>query len=365
MWGYTKRLTNDVARWREAGWVTPEGESAILAELADKGGGFRAASVLGVLGAVLLGFALMSFVAANWQEMPRIARLGLLLSLLFASYLAAAAFFERGLDLFAHAAVLLGACVFGASIMLIAQMYHIDGNPPDTALIWAIGALIAGITFRSNPTIALAMILVALWSGWEMAQAQEVHWPFIIGWVIVSAAFVWHRWRPGLHLSAVVLSLWLIAIGFLFDDPYSHEIVVAIGLLVAVTAGLMQLMTPKYDDVARPAICYGVAVAFAALFILQIDSQFLKTNGLWPLAVFSLVMLIAAIAWGLRTNNKGLLWVAYIGFSVEVLIIYFKTIGSLMGTSLFFLTAGLIVIALAAAAFKLHALRIGSQGASQ
>ncbi len=364
MWGYTKRLTKDVARWREAGWVTPEGESAILAELADKGTGFRAASILGVLGAVLLGFAVMSFVAANWQDMPRITRLGLLLSLLFASYIVAAALFSRGLDLFAHAAVLLGACIFGASIMLIAQMYHIDGNPPDAALMWAAGTFLAGIAFGSNPTLALAMLLVGLWSGWEMTLTQEVHWPFLIGWAIVAAALAWKGWRPGLHLAAVVMSLWLNVMGFLIEGPNSHLIVVAIGLLVAGAAGGIQLFAPDYDDIARPAICYGVAVAFAALFALQIESQFLKTVGLWPLAIFSLAMLIAAIGWGLKTNNKGLLWVGYIGFSIEVLIIYFKTIGSLMGTSLFFLTAGMLVIALAALAYKLNAMRTNMQGAS-
>ncbi len=34
-------------------------------------------------------------------------------------------------------AVLAGIALYGASIMLIAQMYHMDGNPPDAVLLWA------------------------------------------------------------------------------------------------------------------------------------------------------------------------------------------------------------------------------------
>ena len=304
MWGYRTRLSKDLPRWREAGWVTAEGETAILDEVAESGSGLRAASVLGILGVVLLGFAVMSFVAANWQDMPRIARLGLLLSLLFASYLAAAALFARGLDVFAHAMVLLGACIFGASIMLIAQMYHIDGNPPDTALIWAIGALLAGLAFGSNPTIALSLLLVALWSGWEVVQTQEVHWPFLFAWAVVTAIIAWRSWRPGLHLAAVLMSVWIISLGYLLKGADSHLTVVMAGLLTAAAAGVSQIFVPKLDHIARPTLCYAIAVAFAGLFALQMRSQLVTSFGLAPLAITTLALLVAAIAWGLKTKKQ-------------------------------------------------------------
>ena len=57
---------------------------------------------------------------------------------------------------------------------------------------------------------------------------------------------------------------------------------------------------------------------------------------------------------GLRTGQRHLVWLGYCGFSAEILALYFKTIGSLLGSSLFFLVAGLIVIALAGLAWRLH-----------
>jgi uncharacterized membrane protein len=72
------------------------------------------------------------------------------------------------------------------------------------------------------------------------------------------------------------------------------------------------------------------------------------------LAVLALALLVAAIVWGLRTGNRGALWLGYVGFSIEILAIYGKTIGTLLNTSLFFLVAGLIVSGLAAIAYRLH-----------
>src|SRR5262249_55182343 len=155
---YRSFIDRELTRWQDAGWVTSEGAAAIRADLARRRTAPSIATALAVLGAVLLGFAAMSFVAANWAGMSKLARLALLISALWASYGGAAVLFRRGLDGFAHAAVLLGIAVYGASIMLIAQMYHMDGNPPDAVLWWALGALAAGWLLRSNPALAAALV---------------------------------------------------------------------------------------------------------------------------------------------------------------------------------------------------------------
>ena len=73
-----------------------------------------------------------------------------------ACYGGAAWLFARRLAAFAHAAVLAGIAVYGASIMLIAQMYHMEGNPPDAVLMWALGALLAA------PLTVTAIVLVRM-----------------------------------------------------------------------------------------------------------------------------------------------------------------------------------------------------------
>jgi uncharacterized membrane protein len=73
------------------------------------------------------------------------------------------------------------------------------------------------------------------------------------------------------------------------------------------------------------------------------------------LAILTLALVVCGVGIGLRSGSPGLLWLGYIGFSVEVLALYFKTLGTLLGSALFFVSAGVLVIALAAIAYRLHA----------
>lgn len=352
MWGYRARLERDLVRWREQGWITDAGAEGIRRDLASTDH-ISLPTTLAILGAVLIGFAAMTFVAANWQDMPRIARLALLIAGLWGCYGLAGWLMARSFEYFAHAAVLAGVGVFGASIMLIAQMYHIDGNPPEAVLTWAAGALLAGVLLRSNPALALAMLLVGLWSAWQTGLTEAVHWPFLIGWGAVSAAFLWRRWRPGLHLSAVMLSAWIITLGYLLFENHAHWAVALIGLGICGAALVLEKLTGIWPRIAPTILCYGMVIAYGGIFAFK----FFETRDTGTLALLSVVtmaLLLAAVFWGWRSQYKPVLWLGYIGFSVEVLALYFVTIGTLLGTSLFFLVTGLIVIGLAWLAYRLH-----------
>lgn len=113
-------------------------------------------------------------------------------------------------------------------------------------------------------------------------------------------------------------------------------------------------LKPELPALWSGAFNYGLIIALAGLFALQfIEGPELDIFTL--LAVLALALLIGAIFWGLQSGNRGALWLGYVGFSVEILALYAKTIGTLLNTSLFFLVAGLIVSGLAAVAYRLHA----------
>jgi uncharacterized membrane protein len=354
MWNYARRLERDLVRWQDAGWITETGADAIRKDLSKGRRTLGLANALAILAAVLMGFAVMSFVGANWQEMPRILRLGLLIAALWASYGLTAYLDRHGNTGFANAAILLGVSIFGGSIMLISQMYHIDGNPPDAVLLWSAGALVAGALLRSPPSLALAMILVAIWGTMEAGQRGDVFWAFLGPWALISAAFYWLRWRPGLHLSGLALTGFVVSLGYLLWNGHAHGLVVALGLGVGVLALAGDKLKPELPGLWRGALNYGIVIVFAGLFALQfIEEPALDRFVL--LAVLALVLCVAAIFWGLKSENRGALWLGYIGFSFEILTLYAKTIGSLLNTSVFFLVAALIVSALAAMAYRLHA----------
>jgi uncharacterized membrane protein len=371
MRGYEKRLAADLPRWREAGWVTAHGEAAILKDAASRsGGGVGLAQVLATLAAVLLGFAIMSFVASNWDEMSNAIRIAVLFSAVALSYGAAGALFAKGYDAFGHAAVLAGVAAFGASIMLIGQMYHLGGYPPHAVAMWAAGALLAGALARSNAALALAMILVVLWGGWEFAISNKVYWEALIGWAAVTAAFYAQRWWPGVHLSGLALTAFVIHAALLNNNLLVGSgagfveggwTLIQVGLAVAVLGVFGERAVPALHKISPALLGYGSMVAFSGLFSMQ----FLNNvpgygaepymSGLVPIAIFTLALAIGAVVWGLRTHNQSIVWIGYVAFSIEILGLYFKTIGSLLSTSAFFLSAALLVAALAVVAYRLHA----------
>lgn len=354
MWQTRKRMLKDVKRWQDQGWISDDGAAAIARDLESRANPFGTAGALAILGAVLIGFAAMSFVAANWQDMPRLARLGLLFAGLSASYGAAGYLATRNMDRFANAATLTGVGMFGASIMLIAQMFHIEGNPPDAVLMWGAGALLAGVALSSTAALGATMPLAMLWGGWQQSLQDGVYWWFLPVWAIVTAAYIWHRWRPGLHLSGIALTLFTICLGFLSWVGGSHVTVALLGLGAVGAAFLGRYVLQKdLEDDSIVVAGYGMVTTFAGLFALQ----FFETTtlqGLILLAVITLALLLAAIYWGVKNENRTIAWLGYTGFSIEVLGLYFKTFETLLGSSLFFLVAGIIVMALAGAAYKLH-----------
>ena len=362
---YRKKLAEDLPRWVDAGWVMPEGARAILAEVAaqEPDRKNRFVGILSILGAVLIGAGVISFVAANWQEMPRLFRLGLMISLLWAAYGTAAFLFARGLSLFAHGAVLVGSVVFGASVMLVAQMYHLHGNPPDAVIVWSAGALVAGLLMRSNPSLVLSLLLVCLWGGWETQLREAVFWPFLAAWGAVFAALMWRECAYGLKLATLALGVWIVSLAYTLPEPPQNELVLAIGAAIGCFGIALQFAGRSFEVYGRLAVALGFGVAIVALLGLQFIDWRRELGSVIGLAVVTLMLSLAALGWALRTEDRWLLRAAFLAFSIEVVCLYGRTLGTLMNTSVFFLGAGVFVIALALLAFWLNGKLGGRLGA--
>ncbi len=361
MFGYRKRLARDLDRWHERGWVERDHARAILDEVDESGLGLGLAPILAILAAVLLSFAAISFVAANWQDMSKLARLMLLFLALWGSYGLAWQLNERKMTFFSDAAVLLGLGIFGASIMLIAQMYHMEGNPPDAVLIWAAGAALAALLLGSKSALALAIILFTLWSGWESALTQEWHLVFLPVWVGLVLLAQRLDWRPALHLLMAAIIVWLFVqiINLRIDNAF--EIITAVGLAVMATAYLAEAWIDRATGFAHAFFCYGMIIAFIGVLGWQLEDE-TSLGKLVLLATLTLGAILAAIFYGWRRGDNAVLWLGYGGFSIELLTLYFKTLGTLLDTSLFFLIAGLIVSGLAYFAWKLRQTQAGEAG---
>lgn len=418
---YRKRLARDLERWASSGWVTSEGRTAILADIDGQERPSRLPAIVGILGALLLATGAMTFISANWEEMSKLFRLILIFCAMWAAF-GAAVWFQRTMHSYLLEAMLfLGAGMFGVNIMLIAQIYHIDGHYPDAVFLWTIGALVVALALESRSSLALAFVLMTIWTGTEVMEFDVlVHWPFLPVWVVGTAIIFRQKWRTGLHLAVLSIAFWititLIQLAELWNWP-EHQ-VFGLMAMIAMAVFLIGLANEGRGNLLMgfeaPLMRYAMLAVLAAAFIMQLEIRragHIQVLLLAMMAAFLMLVLLGGLA-ALRRNvlnapdlavfigfaawlilftfvPRGLmLWVhgpVYMGFAIwlmafsqrwsyrillpmaltafgaEVLYIYAKTMGNLLDTSLFFLVGGVLLIVLAIGLEKLRRALSGNQ----
>ena len=238
---YLKQLAKDLPDWAAKGWIAPGGADAILADTREK---IRAANIaplaFGILGAITLAAGIITFFAANWQEIPKFAKLGILLASLWLVFGAAAfALRKEASSLIGQALLLHAVLLYGANIQLIGQAYHIGNHYPDGFLLWALGALVLTALVPSQPVAVVGLVLTGLWSSTEtFGFWGAIHWPFLILWGGFMALAVLREWTVSRHIALLVALYWC-AISIVGRN--FHLSIYLIGLYVPVAMALVVL----------------------------------------------------------------------------------------------------------------------------
>lgn len=346
------RLLKEIDDWVRRGVIDAAIGERLAADVKSRKGGFSFASVLGLLASLLLGAAVLTFIAANWEAVPRLGRLGLIGALIAAGPMLGAIFEARGARLVGEGARIVGSAAYGAGIALVSQMYHISGDEAQGVLFWCGGTAIAAALMRSKALTIAAILLAAVF------LAMKTN---LFG---VSPGFPW--WYPGLLAVFWALAIWTDSIGArrLLVLALLHfalhlwiESASSTGVLVAVaTLGLsvMLFTAAALRPVAtEAALKLGSASGFLAVVgfataLFMLHWQFGDdVGGMLVVALIGLGGAIGAL-WSAGAHDRLVRISAYVLFTVEVILVYFITVGGLIGTAAFFLTAG---VALALAAF--------------
>ncbi|MEM8645509.1 MAG: DUF2157 domain-containing protein [Pseudomonadota bacterium] len=414
---YETRLKRDLANWTEKGWVTPEGAEAVLKAVASRERRFSIANIVAILGAVLLCFSVMTFVSANWEDLSKGSRLAILFTALWASYGAVYYAKLRGHPWICEAALLVSVGLFGGSIMLISQTYHLDGNAADAVLLWALGALTTGALAASRSALAAAFCLFALWAGWDVFQyTQPPPWMFLPAWGLTMVVVWWKNWTPGFHIALLSLISWPIFMAYYLAAQHDYPpgqlavLLAQFGFLIAAAAFSSMKPESRLSGFQNPMAAYGIAMALLAIFANQMITGPIKTGfdlAIGPLVWAHMVLVLSVaglVAWSvhvrtLKASDAGILLAAsalpiflsgngfpsrallagvmiglivwtisfglrhakpslkilgYCAFGVELLHIYFRTLGSLMDTAVLYSFAGLFVKALSIGFSKLQ-----------
>jgi uncharacterized membrane protein len=349
-------LKQELAQWRAEGLVDAALAQRILARYPPAAERNWGRVIFSAIGAVLVGLGVILFFAYNWQDLPKAAKLALVIGALVLAHggaigVARRPDASRGLVEGLH---VLGTMLFGAGIWLVAQIYHIDEHYPNAFLVWSAGALTMAWAMPSIAQALLALFLVTFWAGVELFDFHTpVHGaPLLV--VLGVLPLAWWRRSPALlfcglavlflvtafaagaiHAKAVMPLLFVMgAAAFIAGAaapatafPAAGGPLRAVGLLVVLACSYLLSFRDLAEllrkvDLSRPEIAIylaaaGAALAGAVVLLVRGGLAQLDAHRRWQLGLAAAGLAIVLPGMFLLARGGG--WLVVISFNVIVL----------------------------------------------
>ncbi len=277
-------LAQEVEEWVRDEVITERQGEAICTRYGidyhDKSRHSRGYYVLIALGYLFIGLAVITLLSANWEQIPRALRMGGLIAVTLAFNGLGLLRYRQGREKAAVVAFFLGGILYGASIMLIAQIYHLGEHFPDGIYWWALGTLPVAVLLESRLIMLLSGTLAALWffteAGMGFYPASFPVFLLALGWLVLTrrqSNLLFLALVAGLVLWAEYALGWWRGNGRMFDFGSEH-LTLGAGLMVVAFA-LSNWLTTRGRDLWRD---YGtvldiwvIRLALLLLLVMSFD----------------------------------------------------------------------------------------------
>lgn len=212
--GFRKALSDELPEWD---FLTDEQvlkirtlyELDAIAEDASS----KLASIIFMIGALLIGCGVFAFVAYHWEEMSREARMAILLFAMATSHAVGFLLKNTRRPRLGHALIVLGTLIFYASIGLIEQMFHISTSDRGWGLTLYFGAMAIALAAKSTPNFLIAcagLFATIMDSNPNSSLLLPLHIVLVIGYVLLTRSKI--SLTAGYFLTA--------ALAFNILDPF-------------------------------------------------------------------------------------------------------------------------------------------------
>lgn len=203
-------LRAEIERWQAEGLITSDLATTLLARYPAPRTTAWGPMVFAALAATVAGLGVVLILAHNWAEIPRLVRLGLIVGAVLACHWGASLCLRHGRAAASTGLGLLGTMLFGAGIMLVAQMYHIEGHWPNGVLLWACGATAIAWARPCPWQGALAAVLAAVTACGEAGSFSDPASAALALILVGLLPLAW-RLRSALLLGVALPSMFLAA----------------------------------------------------------------------------------------------------------------------------------------------------------
>ncbi|MEQ8401439.1 MAG: DUF2157 domain-containing protein [Roseitalea porphyridii] len=371
-------LEHQIRDWRNRG-VIDDAVAAALVEDVRKGvknapssavRRFSFFRIVALFAAVSFAAAILMFISANWEAIPRLVKAAGVMALIGAGLVGGALVRSRGGRIgprLEEAFYLVAGAAYVGGVALVGQMYHLPGTIGEAMAGFALGLGIAGVLVRGNVLLAGALGALAWWYVETPNAANLLDRQFAIVVAVCAAGFIFAH-LTGMRrlrivaIAAVLVSMlpfliatvvpWIIdmieaAVEFYQGLPEATRIALWLLVLVAgvIILWLSRGTTEGSGWAQRLAPAIGFALGVGALAVLHAESEtLLPLIVVGPLALaFALFALFAHGA-----ASRPIRYLAYALFVGEILFLYAATVATLLGTAGFFFAIGPMLTVLAA-----------------
>jgi len=265
---FRRQLQLEAQQWQSSGLIDPEqyDELARRYEFGTLEVAARDRFIVTLigLGSILLGLGVITFVAANWQAIPR----GLKLTLLMATFWGVS---SLGYWLWTRPGIisgrqswqqrlgtgflLLGSLILGANLALGSQMFHIGGLAYELFLAWGLGVLVIAFGLRLVSLSLLTVLLLGI--GYWLGVAVSDSWSGL----------------PGLRGLLQVMPLFAAVVYTLLAYRSRSRLVFGLGAIAVVSSFLMTAanLAGRFPD--APALWGAVVLVLPPALLWSYDDH--------------------------------------------------------------------------------------------
>jgi uncharacterized membrane protein len=375
---FYQQLQTELQNWKQNGTITSEQNDTILAQYVVVSPLYgRLIVILVTLGAILAGVGVIIFVSANWQEIPRIAKLVMLLVLVAGAYYAGYWLkYQRNYPRAGGAIIFVGAMIFGAALFLIGQQYHMPIDDPKLLGWWFIGVIPMAYLTRSRAILTLAILAALGGLGYKTGHwfrgvndAQFAFFAFYLalGTVLYSIGTVHSRFQrlkyyaPRYQILGLIMLLLVMYI-ISFKDIYSNNALIrwdftqlplefAISFHIAAGIAIAGAIWSFVIDVKRRQLSGKLTSDLAGIVVIiamGYTALFLPFQTRAPyVTIFNIVLfasILGLIFLGYFQGAGLLVNIALVFFGLFVIGRYFDLAWGLLPRSAFFVVGGLLLL---------------------
>lgn len=382
---FREELPGEVETWQREGLVHADQAQRILAryglvagETSDSLHQSKLVSILAILGVLLIGVGVILFVGANWQSMPKLGRLALLLVSTAAMYFSGyrMAHQSQKYPKIGQALLFLGSLLWGASIFLVAQMYSLggEGGERTAVLWWIIGVIPLAYILESQPHMIMSVVLATIWFGMTISFGSQTAFVALLVWGVFLYALgrmhtIWpavkslnksYNWLGLLSILTVLYAFsfrdfW--QIGWWYENASNTSSLIVLFVLAGLSSIALFVLQMKKGRVAlfeslALFLLLGLGAGTLMWFTQASNSAHPGAYESWhhvsllSFAIFNLVLLaseIGVIALGWFRNLPGLANLGIAVFFIQLVTRYFDLLGGMLQGGLMFIGAGIVL----------------------